>query len=87
MFEKEYSFFGLLLTCTTVQVSSAFKQETDTYDHIRPIAQKKLWRYHRIDTTGQFGFPDILLLKQTNFWLLECKILRKKKLKYRLMKS
>lgn len=54
--------------------------ETGVYEEIKRRANKFGWRYLRVDTTDQKGFPDILLLRKGEYWLIEGKLLKKKKL-------
>lgn len=73
MFETE-------LTCKSSQVSSVFKLESDSYRHIKRTSSKAGWKFIRVDTVNKIGFPDILLLKKEEYWLIEVKRLKRKKL-------
>lgn len=79
MFKPTYNFFGHELDCTVRHTSKAFKLEVkDMYPWLK-IAFSK-WKWHRIDTVNQIGFPDILLLQGGRYRLIEAKILKKKQL-------
>lgn len=78
MFNKTYNFFGHELVCKDYETSSWFKLETDGYKCIKKTFSD--FKYHRIDTVDQKGFPDILLLKGSEYLLIEGKRLKKKKL-------
>lgn len=79
IFKPNYIFFGRSVDCLTIETNSTFKLEvTDMY----PWLKKRFntWKFQRIDTTNQIGFPDIILLKKDNYVLMEAKILKKKSL-------
>lgn len=80
MFKPTYKVFNSDVACRTVQVTSNFVQETDSYEYLKNIAQPFGWKCIRIDTVGQQGFPDILMLRKNEYWLIESKRLKKKSL-------
>lgn len=59
---------------------ATFSNEKKLTDYLKKLTQKAGWKYLRVDTANQMGFPDILLLKQKTYWQIEAKILRKKQL-------
>lgn len=81
MFDKRYSLFELELSCETITTNSKFKIESETYKYIKEKLTSNGYKYYRIDTVDQIGFPDILALKKKEYILIEAKILKKKHLK------
>lgn len=80
MFSDSYSFFNDTVTCLSKQVTVKFPLETTLTTYIKKISRKARWKYVKVDTVNQIGFPDILLLRQADYWQIEAKILRKKAL-------
>ena len=80
MFRNSYQFFGETVTCLSRQVTVNFTNETKLTDYLKKISRKNFWKYTKVDTIDQAGFPDILLLRQDEYWQIEAKILRRKKL-------
>lgn len=80
MFKETYQFFGEELVCHVLTTNSFFAQEKDSYTYMRSLTTKAGYKYLRIDTTGQIGFPDILILKEKDYCLIEAKRLDNKKL-------
>ena len=79
MFKPAYKFFGHELQCAVIHTTKTFKLEVkDMYPYLKSMFSK--WKWHRIDTTNQIGFPDILLLRGGSYILIEAKILKKKQL-------
>jgi len=63
-----------------VQTTSDFVLETDSYTYLNKTAKTFGWKCIRVDTVGQQGFPDILMLRKNEYWLIEAKLLKKKSL-------
>ena len=80
VFQPTYNLFGHELTCKTIQVGSAFILERNVDHWVKNYFQPKGWSYNKIDTQRQHGFPDILLLRKSNYIMIEDKLLRKKQL-------
>lgn len=80
MFLNSYNLFGEELHCLTWQCSSKFKLEADSYTYLKRKANNAGTRYIRVDTVNQIGFPDILLLRQDEYCMIEVKRLKRKKL-------
>lgn len=79
MFKDNYIFFGHSVDCLTIETNTTFKLEVpDMYPWLK--TKFNTWKFQRIDTTNQIGFPDILLLKKDKYVLMEAKILKKKTL-------
>lgn len=81
MFLSSYTFFNSTVVCRTFDTAVEFDKETKIYTFLKNRASKLNWHYSRIDTDGQIGFPDILLLKKSTYWQIEAKLLKKKSLK------
>lgn len=81
MFLPTYNLFGAELTTRVSVVGSSFKVEQDSYAYFKKIASAKGWRCLRVETSGQDGFPDILLIRKQEYWLMEVKRLKKAKLR------
>lgn len=81
MFFKEYTLFGSTVVGKEILTTVDFKLETKIYDYVKRIFQKDQWKYLRVDTQNQIGFPDVLLLKEATYWQIEAKLLKKKQLK------
>ncbi len=79
IFQPTYDFFGRSISCRVIETDRQFSRETVTYSFIKQ--RWATWKYHRIDTTDQIGFPDVLLLKDYRALLIEGKLLKKKALK------
>jgi hypothetical protein len=78
-FKQSYIFFGHSVDCLTIETNTTFKLEVpDMYPYLKKYCNT--WKFQRIDTTNQIGFPDILLLKKGDYVLMEAKILKKKQL-------
>lgn len=80
MFQKRYDLMSLGLIVEVIDISFKFRLEIDIYAYIKRLTQLAGFKYHRIDTVNQQGFPDILLLKNDDYCLIEAKMLKKKKL-------
>lgn len=80
MFSTGYKLFNFTLVGETLRTKVKFKKESDIYKFLRPKVRKLGWKYLRVDTTNQIGFPDVLLLKEKEYWQLEAKLLKKKEL-------
>lgn len=80
MFLNHYILLESAAICKSSQVAATFSNESKLTDYLKKITRNAGWKYLRVDTTNQMGFPDILLLKKKTYWQIEAKILRKKKL-------
>jgi len=80
VFSDTYSFFDIELVCFSIETSSMFKVEKDSYTYLKRLSTTNGYKYYRIDTAGQIGFPDILLLKEREYCLIEVKRLENKNL-------
>ena len=80
MILKEYNFLGEKIYCKSIITKLEFSYEFEIYSLIKRTATKAGYRYIRIDTQGQQGFPDILLLKGQKYIQIEAKFLRRKQL-------
>lgn len=78
-FNKTYDFFGVPLVCNVLRTSGTFALETDIYKFINKRTRNDAL-FKRVETTLQDGFPDIALFRGVEFLLIECKLLRKKRL-------
>lgn len=79
IFKPNYIFFGHSVDCLTIETNTTFKLEVpDMYPWLK--TKFNTWKFQRIDTTNQIGFPDILILKKERYGLMEAKILKKKSL-------
>lgn len=74
MWHKSYKFFNTVLVCDAYQTGTVFLKEQKIYDY---ISRATHYNYNRIETSGQDGFPDILLLGVNDYTLIEAKIARK----------
>lgn len=77
MFQERYSLKGLEVHCRALQWTSTFRLETSVYDYVKKAANAKGWRYIRVDTLNQQGFPDIILLRGREYFFVEGKLLKK----------
>lgn len=75
-----YDIMGTEVACAELQAARSFKLEKETYPYLKSQSATHGWKFIRVDTTSQQGFPDCLLLKQDNYWLVEVKMLKTKKL-------
>ena len=81
MFESWYKLLDKdVVVCDVIQTATSFPKESNLTDYLGKVTRKAGWKYLRVDTVNQMGFPDILLLKGSDYWQIEAKILRKKKL-------
>ena len=78
MFKDTYNFFGQDLICIRRKVNKTFVVESDVDHFIKKIF--KGWKYIKVDTVNQIGFPDNLLMKDSRYILIESKMLKKKEL-------
>lgn len=74
----EYNVFGLGLTGVIVPCKTALSRETSVYHAIQRAAQEKGWEYFRVENKLQNGFPDMLVFKSKQYWLIEAKMLHKR---------
>lgn len=79
MFKPTYNFFNHVLTCEVLQVSTTFRLEADSYKWLKKTYNKRNWRVMRTETESP-AFPDILMLKGSQYCLIEAKRLKQKKL-------
>ena len=79
-FLPEYTIFGLKVVATVFDTKRFFNEEKKLTTHLKRASSKSGWRFLKVDTDVQIGFPDVLLLKKERFWLIESKILKKKNL-------
>lgn len=77
MFEESYNLFGEELFCHVIKSNSPFNYEADSYTYIKKMSSKGGYKYLRIDTVDQIGFPDILLMKRSEYCMIEAKRLNK----------
>lgn len=80
MFLSSYDCFGSVAVCEVLQTATLFNKEQKIYEFITKLATKQNWKAVRVDTVGQIGFPDMLLLKSDCYWQIEAKQLKKSKL-------
>ena len=81
MFNEQYTLFDEVeLVCWQLETSSTFVLENDSYAYIKRLSSANGYRYLRVDTVGQMGFPDILMLRGEEYLLNEAKRLEKKRL-------
>ena len=75
-----YEVMGLRVACAEVQATRSFSLETKVYKYLKQVYNKAGWKFIRVDTTNQIGFPDCLCLKGSEYVLIEAKMLKTKKL-------
>lgn len=80
MFSTEYSVLGSTLQGRICPCSVTVTKEHDYYAVIRRAAEAKNWLYNRLETTDKRGMPDIIVTRGPEYWFIEVKRLRKKKL-------
>lgn len=80
MFSERYQFFDMELVSWEIETNSNFRLERDAYSYLKTLSTTNGYRYIRIETEGQQGFPDILLLRKKEYLLIEAKRLNKTKL-------
>ena len=80
MFETDYIFKETAVVCLAKRTTVVFSKESNIYSYLKRLSQNAGWKFLRVDTTNQMGFPDILLLKGNTYWQIEAKLLKKKKL-------
>lgn len=81
MFQRDYTLLDAAVVCRTLQTTACFKYEVkDMYPYLKRRIEEAGWQYYRVDTVDQSGFPDILVTRKAEYWLIEVKILRKSRL-------
>lgn len=80
MFLTNYTLFGAELVSWTIETNSSFVLEKDAYSYLKKVSTSSGYKYLRIDTVAQIGFPDILILKADTYCLIEAKRLERKNL-------
>ena len=80
MFKLEYNVLGSDLQGVIVPCKSLISRESDFYPCLKKESEDQGWFYNRVETTDQRGFPDILVLRGEEYWLIEVKRLHKSKL-------
>ena len=78
--KDSYEVMGLRVACAEVQVTRTFPLEKDVYKYLKRKFNEAGWKFIRVDTQGQQGFPDCLCLKGSEYILIEAKMLKTKKL-------
>ncbi len=71
---------GLRVACKEIQATRSFALEADVYTYLKRVLNNDGWKFIRVDTQGQQGFPDCLCLKGSQYMLIEVKMLKTKKL-------
>lgn len=79
-FQKQYVCLDAVVVCEVLHTTTAFSKERDIYKIIQRLSQAAGWKFIRVDTESQMGFPDVLLLKKDTYWQIEAKQLKNKKL-------
>lgn len=80
MFQERYALFDSMWVCKTLQTHVNVKLESQSYAYIKHATRSHGWKYHRIETIDQDGFPDVIVFKGSQYWLIESKVLKKKAL-------
>lgn len=80
MFAERYALFDSTWACRSWQVQAKIANETGTYGYIKKLVRSHGWKYKRVETIDQDGFPDIMVFKGPNYWAIESKMLTKRKL-------
>lgn len=80
MFANRYEMLGMELVVVSLTTGSNFQLETKIYDYLKAKLTANDYKYYRIDTKAQMGFPDVLALKGDSYCLIEAKRLKKSKL-------
>lgn len=78
--ESALNLMGARLNLIRLTTNLEFSIEDKGVAWLRDRARLGGWKFHKIDTINQMGFPDVLLLKGVDYWLIECKRLKKKAL-------
>lgn len=78
--KSEYEVMGGTVHCESFTTYKSFKLEDEVYAWLKRTMNNKGWRYTKLDEQGQAGIPDCLLLKGEKNWLIEVKMLKRKKL-------
>jgi hypothetical protein len=82
MFKSSYDVFGRTVVCNVIQTTVRLKNERpETYNYLKKLTRKYGWKYYQIETLSQDGFPDILILRDDEYWMIEVKYLKRKTLK------
>lgn len=71
---------GMRVACAEVQATRPFTLESQVYDYLKKCFNKQGYKFIRVDTTNQIGFPDCVCLRQAEYCLIEAKMLKTKKL-------
>lgn len=72
---------GIPLVCEQHDIGKPIRLETKIYDHVNRRMSSSGWRYQRIDTTDQRGFPDLFLTKGDQYIQAEAKLQKVKTLR------
>lgn len=80
VFKSTYELFGQELVTKVLQAPAPFKLERDMYMFLKQVALEEGWKFLRVDTVDQQGFPDVLLLRGDEYLLIEAKLLKNKRL-------
>ena len=79
-FKSRYKLFGIPLKCLEIDTVRYFSLESDIYKYLNTLFTQQGWKFIRIETVNQDGFPDMLIVKDDRFVLIEAKRLNKKRL-------
>lgn len=82
IFSQEYELGGERLYALTRAYSplKPLRTESDLYVALRERCTELGWTYYKMDVKHSVGFPDILVIRGSEYVLMECKLLRKKAL-------
>lgn len=69
-----------VVACAEVQATTWFKLEHSVYPYIGKMFKRAGYTFHRIDTVNQIGFPDCLCIRESDYFLIEVKLLKTNKL-------
>ena len=78
--EDSYEVMGKRLACFELQANRSFKLESEVYSYLKRVMNTLRYKFIRVDTNNQIGFPDCLCLKGSEYILIEAKMLKTKKL-------
>ncbi len=71
-----YEFFSLRVACVELQAARSFSLETKVYTYLKRQFNENGYKFIRVDTTNQIGFPDCVCLKGSEYVLVEAKMLK-----------
>lgn len=79
-FKTEYTVLNSPLHGIILPCRGLVRTEFDVYPMIKTVTEQRNWLYSRVDNKNQTGTPDIFVSRDQEYWYIEVKRLKKRRL-------